>query len=453
MIYTKYYFYFVLFSDSARVTSLEFPVWIVQISTNPSQCTTLPSIEYILLENVKCSYTLLCSLLSSLLTLDHQVEFELINCDVGKLFNTRNVKIKTENKKIAVSVLDCFLWEDITMLTFDENFKAFRKNQKKELLSQIVVLRSQLDKLSIVVYDDHPDQWKNLHGLNINSLSLRMYEVNHAESLSQSLASLTQLEMLSIKVNCGNRALWEALHGLGIKSLCLSGNWNMWYGLKGLRVKNAKSLKQSILSLKQLETLNVSVCEDTPGLWEALQGLSIKSLSLSCTDLDFELKYATSLKQSLVSLKQLDTLSVSMHEDNPGMWEALQGLSIKSLSLNRFKLKYATSLKKSILSLKQLETLNVSVYEEAPGLWEALQGLSIKILNLTLSKALYDEYLGFRLKYATSLKQSILPLKELETLSISVNYDSPGLWEALHSLSIKSLRLRGIDRGFINTDF
>ncbi|KAH3770475.1 hypothetical protein DPMN_171762 [Dreissena polymorpha] len=228
--------------------------------------------------------------------------------------------------------------------------------------------------------------------------------------------------------------------------MSLRGQWHD--GLSsGSIVKNATSLKQSMLSLKQLETLNVCVYEDTPGLWEALQGLSIKSLSLSCDGRNFNLKYATSLKKSILSLKQLETLNVSVNKDYPGLWEALQGLSIKCLSLSfgytNF-LKYATSLKQSIVSLKQLDTVSVSMHKDTPGMWEALQGLSIKSLSLNLN-------LGFRLKYATSLKQSILSLKELETLSISVDYDSPGLWEALHSRSIKSLRLRGINsinRGF-----
>ncbi|XP_052234140.1 NLR family CARD domain-containing protein 4-like isoform X2 [Dreissena polymorpha] len=443
--------------DSASVTSLEFPVWIVQISTDPSQCTALPSIEYIRLEGVKCSYTLLCSLLSSLLTLDHQVQFELIYCEitscvkgaVSTLFNTGDLKITTENKKIAVSLLDDKLWNalnglNINSLSLDDRCKAFRENHK-ESLSQTLVLLSHLDKLSIVVDYDTPDQWKTLHGLNIKSLNLHIRGANHAESLSQSLASLKQLEMLSIDVDECNRALWEALHGLGIKSLSLSG---LWSGFDhGLTVKNAKSLKQSILSLKQLETLNVDVYDDTPGLWEALQGLSIKSLSLSGQIIEF--KNATSLKKSISSLKQLETLDVSVIEaySNTVLWEAIQGLSIKSLRLSCFRLnfeeKYATSLKQLIVSLKELNTLTVDVNAHNPNMRVVFQSLNIKSLSLNLSK---NE--GFGLKYATSLKQLILSLKELETLSISVDNDSPGLREALQGLSIKSLRLRGIDGGF-----
>ncbi|KAH3770277.1 hypothetical protein DPMN_171561 [Dreissena polymorpha] len=334
----------------------------------------------------------------------------------------------------------------------------------EESLSQMLVLLSQLDKLRIEMRYDTPDLWKTLHGLNIKSLSLRIRGVNHAELLSQSLASLKQLEMLSIEVNTGNRPLWEVLHGLGIKSLSLIGDWHDVFS-SGLKVFNETSLKQSMLKqLKQLETLDVWVYKDDPGLWEALQGLSIKSLSLSGYIYGyiygFKPKYATSLKQSILSLKQLETLYVCVEEDTPDLWEALQGLSIKSLSLDclntNCKLKYATSLKQSLVSLKQLDTLyvsmydtlNVSTHEDNPGLWEALQGLSIKSLSLTLSQDSPVVNSSFRLKYATSLKQSILSLKELETLSISVEYNIHGLWEALHSLSIKSLRLQGTEGGF-----
>ncbi|KAH3770474.1 hypothetical protein DPMN_171761 [Dreissena polymorpha] len=216
----------ILLKDSASVTSLEFPIWIVQISTDPSQCTTLPSIECIELHHVKCSYTLLCNLLSSLLTLDHQAKFDLRDCEitacvkgaVSTLFNTGDVNIKTENKKIVVSsIYDYTLWNalnglNIDSLSLDDRWKAFRENHK-ESLSQTLVFLLQLDKLSIDVNDSTPDQWKTLHGLNIKSLNLHIRGVNHAESMSQSLASLTQLEMLSIEVDNGTRALWEALHG------------------------------------------------------------------------------------------------------------------------------------------------------------------------------------------------------------------------------------------------
>ncbi|KAH3789214.1 hypothetical protein DPMN_167389 [Dreissena polymorpha] len=40
-------------------------------------------------------------------------------------------------------------------------------------------------------------------------------------------------------------------------------------------------MSQSLTSLTQLETLNFSVKKDSPGLWKALHGLNIKSLSLS----------------------------------------------------------------------------------------------------------------------------------------------------------------------------
>ncbi|KAH3893146.1 hypothetical protein DPMN_017290 [Dreissena polymorpha] len=84
----------------------------------------------------------------------------------------------------------------------------------------------------------------------------------------------------------------------------------------------------------QLKTLSISVDIDIPGLLEALRGLNIKSLSLdvkySCLTVDHE---EPSLR-SLSSLMQLKTLSISVDIDIPGLWEALRGLNIKSLSLD-----------------------------------------------------------------------------------------------------------------------
>ncbi|KAH3770251.1 hypothetical protein DPMN_171535 [Dreissena polymorpha] len=56
--------------------------------------------------------------------------------------------------------------------------------------------------------------------------------------------------------------------------------------------------------------------------------------------------------------------------DSPGLWEVVHGLNIKSLSLNSLwessavEAKYAASL--------SLETLSIDVEPESPGLWEAL---------------------------------------------------------------------------------
>ncbi|XP_052214935.1 uncharacterized protein LOC127833615 [Dreissena polymorpha] len=100
-----------------------------------------------------------------------------------------------------------------------------------------------------------PIPWKALNGLNIKSLTLggQMYDlkVNHVE-LSQTLSSLKQLETLSIDMY-NSPSLWEALNGLNIKSLTLSGS------NERLGVNHVKSLSPTLLSLKQLETLTICV--------------------------------------------------------------------------------------------------------------------------------------------------------------------------------------------------
>ncbi|KAH3770447.1 hypothetical protein DPMN_171734 [Dreissena polymorpha] len=82
---------------------------------------------------------------------------------------------------------------------------------------------------------------------------------------------------------------------------------------------------------------------DSPGLWEVVHGLNIKSLSLNSLweSSAVEAKYAESLSQTLVSLTKLETLSIDEHE-SPGLWEALHGLNIKSLSLSGVNLPVLT---------------------------------------------------------------------------------------------------------------
>ncbi|KAH3771013.1 hypothetical protein DPMN_172313 [Dreissena polymorpha] len=74
-------------------------------------------------------------------------------------------------------------------------------------------------------------------------------------SLSKTLSSLTQLETLSIDVEHESPGIWAALHGLNIKSLSLNG---VWKG-SGIDVKHAKTFSQSLSSLTQLETLTLHV--------------------------------------------------------------------------------------------------------------------------------------------------------------------------------------------------
>ncbi|KAH3776094.1 hypothetical protein DPMN_177507 [Dreissena polymorpha] len=199
---------------------------------------------------------------------------------------------------------------------------------------------------------------------------------------------------------------------------------------------DSESLKHSLSSLKQLETLSIQMNGRFPGLWEAMNGLNIKSLNLclrprlspSLSDLSplrvsdeiLKLEPAQLLCQSLLSLRQLESLSISVDEYHPGsLWEALKGQNIKSLSLS---LSYqcfswrglcAKSLHQSLLSLSQLEKLSIDVNTNIPGLWEALIDLNIKSLSLSLScvrKGLHEE----------SLSQSLSSLKRLEMLTLHV---------------------------------
>ncbi|KAH3778626.1 hypothetical protein DPMN_180095 [Dreissena polymorpha] len=167
-----------------------------------------------------------------------------------------------------------------------------------------------LDGLSIQVENASADMWQTLHGLNIKSLNLCIRrEVKHTESLSQALSSLTQLEMFSIEVKYCSPSLWDSLHGLNIKSLSLR--------MSLFVVKHKESLSQSLLSLAKMETLSIRVKEDSPDLWEALHGLSIKSLSLS---IEWKRNLTESLSQSLLSFTQMDTLSISVKKDSPSLW-------------------------------------------------------------------------------------------------------------------------------------
>ncbi|KAH3690517.1 hypothetical protein DPMN_194223 [Dreissena polymorpha] len=233
--------------------------------------------------------------------------------------------------------------------------------------------------------------------------------------------------MPSIKVLNDEPGMFEALHGLGIKGLRLILNG----GFKDFKLRYVESLKQSILSLKQLETLSISVDADSTGLWDALHGLYTMRLSLS---LGSEMRgswvdhaeSSQSLKQSLSSLTLLDTLNISVvyysphNPDSPGLWEALHGLSIKSLSLIGhhlcFELEYATSLNQSLSSLTQLETLSIGVDVESPDLWETPHGLNIKRLSLCGKRG------TMRVWHAEeSFSQSLSSITQLETLTLHVD--------------------------------
>ncbi|XP_052250714.1 uncharacterized protein LOC127857964 isoform X2 [Dreissena polymorpha] len=357
--------------DSSSSVSSTLPVCIVLNSANPAKCADppllLPCIEWISLEDISCSSTWLRSLFSTLLTLEQNAVCELR-------------KVSCQGTFIRSATLS-FL-------------KKTLEYESDPFLQECVVL------------------WEVLHGLNIKSLSLDTSVINCADMMSQSLSSLTHLDTLSIKVDYYSPGLWGALHGLNIKSLSLSGSKD-----GGLKVNYADSMSQSLSSLTHLDTLSIKVDDDSPGLWEALHGLNIKSLSLSGSVYrGLNVNYADSMSQSLSSLTHLDTLSIVVYVDSPGLRKALHGLNIKSLSLNAWrgylKEHNANSMSQSLLSLTHLDTLSIKVDVDSPGLWQALHGLNIKSLILS------DRHGNCNVKHAETIAQSLSSLKQLEKLSI-----------------------------------
>ncbi|KAH3786752.1 hypothetical protein DPMN_164861 [Dreissena polymorpha] len=180
------------------------------------------------------------------------------------------------------------------------------------------------------VDNDSPGLWETLYGLNIKMLSLgedsKRLHVNLKELFWQCISSLTHLKTHSIEMDCDFSSLRKALRGLNINDLSL----NVW--CRSLRVKHVESMSQSISSLIRMETLSIGVDVDKPGLWEALRGLNIKSLNERCKGL--RVKHVELMSQSLSSLICIEMLSIGVDEDSPGQWEALSGLNIKSLSLS-----------------------------------------------------------------------------------------------------------------------
>ncbi|XP_052229738.1 uncharacterized protein LOC127843885 [Dreissena polymorpha] len=300
-----------------------------------------------------------------------------------------------------------------------------------ESLTQSQSSLKRLETLDITMDELTPCVWEALRGLNIKSLTLSSKECGklHAESLNQSPASLKRLETLDITMKNWTPCLWEALHGLYIKSLTLSSK--EWGEL------HAESLTQSLSSLERLETLGIGVTEDSPGLWKALHGLNIKSLNLGGWEGEgLRINPSQSLSQSLSSLMRLQKLDIHVAEDSTGLWEAFYGLNINKLRVFcKGRVKYKESLYHLLQSLTRLETLSIGADEACPGLWEALQGLSVKSLTIK------GENKGFELNHTELLSQSLSSLTLLETLDISVEYWSTGLWEAIHTLNIKTLSL------------
>ncbi|KAH3771141.1 hypothetical protein DPMN_172443 [Dreissena polymorpha] len=443
----------ILGKDSASVGTLEFPVCIILNIADPTQCTELPpvlsSIKQIVLISVTCSCTWLRSLLSMMLTRNCYIDCRLNDChltacgegEVNTSYTTGHIDlIVYPNKSISISLTnDTGLWEILHGLSIKSlrmhGFGASggRVNHEKSF-SQTIASLSKLEELSIKMDELTPCVWEALRGLNIKSLTLSSKEWGelHAESLTQLLSSLKRLETLGIGVTEDSPGLWKALHGLNIKSLRLFG-----FKEGGLRINHSQSLSQSLSSLMRLQILDIHVAKDITGLWEAFYGLNIKKLRVFCK---CRVKYKESLSHLLPSLTRLETLSIGANKACLALWEALKGLSVKSLTIKGmnkgFELNHTELLSQALSSLTLLETLDMDVRENSTGLWEAIHTLNIKTLSLSLCRILWTDL------RTESLSKSLSSLTCLETLNIIVLEDSCCPWKALHGLNIKSLSLR-----------
>ncbi|KAH3840728.1 hypothetical protein DPMN_114184 [Dreissena polymorpha] len=240
--------------------------------------------------------------------------------------------------------------------------------------------------------------------------------------------------------------LWEALNGFNIKRVTLSLD-SVWCGL----INNVSILSQALIS-NNMETICIYL-NAQPCMMEAMHGLPIKRLSLYDSGERLDINNVSSLYKLLSSLKQLEKLSVIVNNDSPGLWEALHGLKIKSLSLNDgigcLRLSHVTSLYYNVPSLSQLlssfsqlETLHIKVCSyRRSGLWDAFRGLNIKSLS-GLSGGLDGLVKDSAVKQMETLSLVFPSLTLLETLSIGVD-DDCGLSEALRGLYIKRLCLSG----------
>ncbi|KAH3718520.1 uncharacterized protein LOC127856012 [Dreissena polymorpha] len=287
-----------------------------------------------------------------------------------------------------------------------------------------------------------------LHGLNIKTLHLGGTEIDFGKNpnliVSHSLSSLTELKTLKLNVNYDyDSGLWTALDSLIINNLSLSLSDSKFTEFEDLTetVGHASSLSQSLASLTQLITLRVLVKtnNDCPGLWRALNGLNIIDLSLDIRNL--EINVASSLSQSLSSLRHLESLrmQVGCYTDYADLWECLDGLNIKTLSrdVRTFDMICATSLSQSLSLLTALEKIKIQVGVETDfqGLWEALDDAHITNLSLDI-RCMENNPLS-------SMSKSLSSLTNMETLRIMISVTSAcsDLWEALHGLNIKTLIL------------
>ncbi|KAH3783136.1 hypothetical protein DPMN_161064 [Dreissena polymorpha] len=376
-------------SDSAArseqpVWRSEHPIWIVLDSANP----VLPSIKHIEFWGIKCSSTLLNSLFSTLLTLDHEVMVNLNECHIssrieGVCNSWITASITTDvNKCLNLSVLN------------QDGLDA----QTVELLFKSVQLETLNIKLSARARID-PKLWDALNSLTINRVTLSVDSVwyglivNNFSMLSQAFLSYNT-EIICMYLNAQPN-LMEAMHDLPIKSLSLYGSG------EGLDINHAASLHKLLSSLKQLEKLSVLQSNDSPGLWE----------------------------------------SVLQSNDSPGLWDALRDLNIKSLSLNDTCVHHLSLFAQFLASLTQLETLNIRVKKDShPGLFDALHGLNIK--SLSLNGSIADER-----SVEQKLTRLFQSLTQLETLSFGITngsqYEAFTIFQSLHGLNSKSLSLNG----------
>ncbi|KAH3790691.1 hypothetical protein DPMN_168898 [Dreissena polymorpha] len=423
---------------TASSATSEFPVLVLLNSADLPEGEESPpvlrSMISITMRSFTCSSVGLRCLLSTLLTLDHEVHCDLREYDIkscaneSHMYTNANMTMRKIDHDVECDLDNC----DIT--SSEEGSLDNCDITSSEDGSRVRIMTASNNRLTMRFrYNECPGLWETLHSLNIKRLNLIEdgdWRVNNSEFMSKSLLSLTQLETLKIKVTYGNSRLWKAIYGLNIMSLSLGD---------GMIVSHVKSLSRSLSSLTKLETLSISFHKDSPGLWEALRGLNIKSLKLR-NGHDFSVNHVESLSQCLSSLTQLETLSISVCEDNPDLWGALRGLHIKSLRLgdkfSRFTINHVESLSQSLSLLIELETLRITVSEDSRFLWKALHGLNVKSLRLG------DTYYASKVKYVKSLSQSLSSLSQLEMLSIGVSVDSPGLFEILNGLNIKSLSLR-----------
>ncbi|KAH3783161.1 hypothetical protein DPMN_161089 [Dreissena polymorpha] len=424
--------------DSDSAARSEQPVWIVLESSNP----VLSSIKHISLRNIKCSSTWLNSLFSTLLTLDHEVQVDLKQCYISSriegAFNRMiDASITTDvNKCLNLSGLFVLNAQIEKWLAYSNNCQVLEA-QTVELLFksvQLETLNIQLNKRVI-----HPSLWDALNSLTINLVTLSLDNgldsvwygpiVNNVSMLSLS----NNTETICIYLNA-QPYLMDDMHGLPIKSLSLYGSG------EGLDINHVTSLHKMLSSLKQLKKLSVLERNDSSGLWEALHGLNIMSLSLNDTDVH----NVSSFAQFLASLTHLETLNIKLNYDSHlDLWDALHGLNIKSLSLNEptENLLAVKPWSRLFQSLTQLETLSMRITFasdfEASDFFQSLHGLNIKSLSLNG----FEHLVGCNSWHWSQLFQSLI---QLETLSMRVCASSD-LWhhleDALWGLHITRLSL------------